>query len=825
MEDTEKKSSYIGYNDTYKWIEGHQAGNGKIFRQLPAALLLAGFIALSLYDYRLYHSVIELTGAVVAFTMATIAFNTYHINENNWLIFLGIAQGFAAIFFILHIITFMESNYYYVYHYNLSSQFWLIGSGMEYISLLICMRYLRRKINFNKVFISFLGISTALLLLVYRGNMIPESYINGIGFTAFQYMLEYLLLGISIFALLLFIMNQKEMSENISKYMIRYFLATHTAQITFLFSGEMGDITHLAGHIFKVTAVYCMYKALVESSLRKPYGLLHQTNQRLFSEVMIREKTEMELRKEKKELKGILDAVGDGIIVTHKDGTHIHSNNLFYKMFNLPYMFDTESCIGLVNISKRQLMDSDEFEKITKQIWNMPNEFTDYLETKDNRLIERVSRPLILDGVFYGKVWSHRDITEKVIAEQALRESERYHRRLIELLPDAVILHKGEEPIAANSAAFKLMNCTNVEDIKTHLFFNLHSDCKERAAERLAKLTAMETTVDFIEEKLILHDGTVIDVEIGGTSFRQEDGMYIISVVRDISERKKTERLQKTVIEKDRLLDEATEYDRLKTEFFSTISHELKTPLNVILGSVQLLKMRTSVNSDCAYGSSLDKYTRIMMQNCYRLLKLINNLIDITRLDSGFMRLNPVNSDIVRIVEDITLSIADFVETKGITLIFDTDIEEKIIACDGDKLERVMMNLLSNAIKFTPSGGQIEVVVHDSDDWVVITVKDTGIGIPQDKQDIIFERFRQVDGSLRREREGSGIGLSLVKSLVELHGGTVAVKSTVGKGSEFIIQLPTVLITREDNGEAEAAVAQEINVERIDIEFSDIYTL
>lgn len=825
MEDTEKKRSCIRHHDTYAWIEGHQAGSGKIFRLLPAALFLTGLIVLSLHDYRLYHSVIELTGVVVASTMATIAFNTYHINENNWLIFLGIAQGFVAIFLILHIITFIESYNYFEHPYNMSSQFWLIGSGIENISLLISMRYLRRKININKVFISYLGISTTLLLLVYRGNMTPENYINGIGFRAFQYMLSYLLLGISILALLLFRMNQKEMSENISKYMIRYFGTTFTAHMIFLFSGKVGDIAHMAGHIFKIAAVYYMYKALVESSLRKPYALLQQTNQRLFSEVMIRQKTEMELRKEKKELQGILDAVGDGIIVTHKDGSHIHSNNLFYKMFNLTDSHDSNDPIKLLEMVKNQFVDSDEFVKITKQIWSMPNEFTDYLETKDSRLIERVSRPLILDGVFYGKVWSYRDITEKIMAEQALRESERYHRRLIELLPDAVILHKGVEPIAANSAAFKLMHCTNVEDIKTHLFFNLYSDCKEGAAERLAKLTAMETTVDFIEEKLILHDGTVIEVEIGGASFRQEDGMYIISVVRDISERKKTERLQKTVIEKNRLLDEATEYDRLKTEFFSTISHELKTPLNVILGSVQLLKMKTSSSSACECNPSLDKYTRIMMQNCYRLLKLINNLIDITRLDSGFMRLNPVNSNIVRIVEDITLSIADFVETKGITLIFDTDMEEKIIACDGDKLERVMLNLLSNAIKFTPSGGQIEVVVHDRGDWVVITVRDTGIGIPQDKQAIIFERFRQVDGSLRREREGSGIGLSLVKSLIELHGGTITVKSTVGKGSEFIIRLPTVLITKEDNGEAEAAVAQEINVERINIEFSDIYPL
>ncbi|AOT71223.1 MASE3 domain-containing protein [Geosporobacter ferrireducens] len=826
MEMAEKKKSFQRKDHPFNYLEQQIDKKVETIKIISLILLVGCLIGLSMRDYRFFHSVIELTGVVVSFIMATIAFNTYHINENNWLIFLGIAQGFIAGFLLLHIITFMESTYFYAYVHNTSVQFWIISSGMEYISLLVCLNYLKHRIDFAKVFLSYLIASFGVLLILYFWRDLPKSYVAGIGFTPLQYMIEYILLGISVFAFLLFIKNKAHIPVKIFTYMTRYFCAAFACQISFLFSQQIGDFSHLLGHIFKIIAIYFMYKALVESSMRKPYELLHQSNQKLFSEVVIRQRAETELRKEKEELQGILNAVGDGILVTDNAGQLIHSNNLFYEMFDLPQHLDLDNGIHLIEIGKDKFVDPDEFEKTTEQIQKMPNEYTDYLEMRDGRIIERVSSPLILDGIFYGKVWAYRDITEKENAEKGLRESEVHHRKLIELLPDAVFLHKGEEPIAANTAALRLMNCNKAEDIKIKLLFNLHPDYKYRASERLKKLTSMETTVGFVEEKMILRDGSVIDVEIGGTSFLQEGEMYIISVVRDISERKKTEKLQRAMLEKDKLLDEVTEYDRLKTEFFSNISHELKTPLNVILGSVQLLKMKKSTDSGCNCHVPLDKYTRIMMQNCYRLLKLINNLIDITRIDSGFMRLNAKNSNIVRIVEDITLSIADFVETKGISLVFDTEIEEKIMACDGEKLERVMLNLLSNAIKFTPQGGQIEVSVYDKGDWTAISVRDTGIGIPPDKKNIIFERFRQVDSSLRREKEGSGIGLSLVKSLVELHRGRIFVESDIREGSEFIIELPVVLMERDDDHhEAEVAATKEVNVERINIEFSDIYTL
>lgn len=274
----------------------------------------------------------------------------------------------------------------------------------------------------------------------------------------------------------------------------------------------------------------------------------------------------------------------------------------------------------------------------------------------------------------------------------------------------------------------------------------------------------------------------------------------------------------------DRMAASIEQYDTLKSQFFSNISHELKTPLNIILASLQMIESKNPVERACENNIFMAKYIPMMKQNCYRLLRLINNLIDISKIDSGFLNLNCGNYNIVSIVEDIALSVADFSESKGINLIFDTDTEEKIIGCDPDKIERIMLNLLSNSIKFTPTGGSIFVNITDRDTTISIRVKDTGIGIPADKIDIIFERFRQVDSSLQREYEGSGIGLSLVKALVEAHKGTIFVQSGEGLGTEITIELPTALIPEEDIVLKSTFDRQKMDkVQRINIEFSDIY--
>ena len=264
------------------------------------------------------------------------------------------------------------------------------------------------------------------------------------------------------------------------------------------------------------------------------------------------------------------------------------------------------------------------------------------------------------------------------------------------------------------------------------------------------------------------------------------------------------------------------EIEKMQQEFFANISHELRTPLNLIFGSLQLIK---SVEKEVLEKrNSLNKYIDIIDQNSKRLLKLVDNLIDSTRMKCGYYKYNPKNYDIVSFVENISMSVADFAKQNNIDLIFDTDVEEKIMAFDLEKLERIMLNLLSNSIKYNKAQGQIEVLLNDCNDTFVIRVKDTGVGIPSDKLMYIFERFRQVENRFNKSTKGSGIGLSLVKDLIEIQGGTIEVKSELGVGSEFIIKLP-VKILSDDSNIDKVYFNNDYHdlVKRMNIEFSDIY--
>ena len=264
------------------------------------------------------------------------------------------------------------------------------------------------------------------------------------------------------------------------------------------------------------------------------------------------------------------------------------------------------------------------------------------------------------------------------------------------------------------------------------------------------------------------------------------------------------------------------EIEKMQQEFFANISHELRTPLNLIFGSLQLIK---SVEKEVLEKrNSLNKYIDIIDQNSKRLLKLVDNLIDSTRMKCGYYEYNPKNYDIVSFVENISMSVADFAKQNNIDLIFDTNVEEKIMAFDLEKLERIMLNLLSNSIKYNKAQGQIEVLLNDCNDTFVIRVKDTGVGIPSDKLMYIFERFRQVENRFNKSTKGSGIGLSLVKDLIEIQGGTIEVKSELGVGSEFIIKLP-VKILSDDSNIDKVYFNNDYHdlVKRMNIEFSDIY--
>lgn len=274
-------------------------------------------------------------------------------------------------------------------------------------------------------------------------------------------------------------------------------------------------------------------------------------------------------------------------------------------------------------------------------------------------------------------------------------------------------------------------------------------------------------------------------------------------------EREKNDALQKSI--------------QMKDEFLAIISHEFKTPLTVINSAIQALELLCKEELS---PKALEFISKIR-QNSYRQLRLVNNLLDITRINSGQMKINQTNEDIIFLTKSITDSVQIYAEQRGIKLNFSSSLKQKVIGIDEEKYERILLNLLSNAIKFTPKGKTIDVKVSlkivNRKSMILIQVQDNGIGIPNDKVNIIFERFGQVDNSLTRQAEGTGIGLSLVKNLVESQNGIITLESEEGQGSTFNIMFPAKKIKTKIFEQTKSRICDGRLIQSTAVEFSDIY--
>lgn len=406
--------------------------------------------------------------------------------------------------------------------------------------------------------------------------------------------------------------------------------------------------------------------------------------------------------------------------------------------------------------------------------------------------------------------------------ELLLLKNEVCYDMVFENSPNSIILHDNDKILYVNKSAAVLLGYEkpdrlNDESIYTYYpedkIISIKSKYSNIMDSKLSKIVEEETVLDI--------KGNPIEVRNTSSCFTYNGKPCVLTFLFDMTSERQIETLKLDVENNLKLLNETREFNNLITEFFTNISHELKTPVNVIYAAIQSTNMYLQNYND----ENIDKckdFLKIMKQNCFRMIRLVNNLLDITKVDCGFMKLNRKNGNIVSVVEDITQSVATYAKSKNLEIIFDTNVEEKIMAFDYDKIERIMLNLLSNAYKYSNSNGQIKVNLESREEEIVITVEDEGDGINKDKLDIIFERFGQANRSLSRQKEGSGIGLYLVKSFVEMHNGKITVSSIEGKGTKFTIIIPIDYVCNEKETEK---FFFETSVERINIEFSDIYSI
>ena len=337
-----------------------------------------------------------------------------------------------------------------------------------------------------------------------------------------------------------------------------------------------------------------------------------------------------------------------------------------------------------------------------------------------------------------------------------------------------------------NSGAERIFGYSAAEMIGTPILRLIPPELRNEEATILERQRRGER-IDHYETVRVTKDGRRIDVSLTVSPIRDSRGIVVgaSKVARDITARKRAE--QELLEAERRARSEAERISFMKDEFLATLSHELRTPLNAIVGWAQVLRNRPHGDSDVREGLAvIDRNARVQAQ-------LIEDLLDMSRIISGKVRLDNQRVDLQDVVRAAIASVRHLADAKDITVQLELDQQAGTVWGDPNRLQQCVWNLVSNAIKFTPSGGRILVTVARMGGHVELTVADNGQGIAPAFLPHLFERFRQADSSTTRYHGGLGLGLSIVKSLVDLHSGSVRASSEgLGKGATFCIELPAM---------------------------------
>jgi PAS domain S-box-containing protein len=378
------------------------------------------------------------------------------------------------------------------------------------------------------------------------------------------------------------------------------------------------------------------------------------------------------------------------------------------------------------------------------------------------------------EGGVIGVIGILRDMRE-------LDKARAYAESLIKNAPDPVFVSDLQGKILqANDAVYTLLGFRTAEVVEQSLsrFITVEETREFMAALREVVARGVTRNARLNPRTA---SGEIIPTTLNASALRDADGTVIgaIGILRDM---RAYERVVRDLEESRRKLDEA---NRAKDEFLATLSHELRTPLNAILGWARLLRSGTLDGAGSSRGPEvIERNTRVLAQ-------LIDDLLDVSRIITGKLRLNIQSADLATVIMSATEAVQAAADAKGIQLEVSLDPDLGRVSADPDRLQQVVWNLLTNAIKFTPMGGRVEIRLEGTDSVVRLTVTDTGKGIRPELLPFVFDRFRQGETSTGRQHGGLGLGLAIVRHIVELHGGLVRAESAgEGRGAIFTVDLP-----------------------------------
>jgi PAS domain S-box-containing protein len=434
------------------------------------------------------------------------------------------------------------------------------------------------------------------------------------------------------------------------------------------------------------------------------------------------------------------------------------------------------------------------------------------VRAKDGRVVEIELRST--RRAEKGWVLMAKDLTETAKTERdasvRLKAESRF-RELLEAAPDAIIeVDREGRIVLLNAATEAIFGYRREELLGQPVESLIPLGARGRHGAHRAAYWANPVTRPMGFGMILLarrNDGTEFPVEISLSPVKIDDGFRVTAIIRDVTAKQKAEEAIRAANQQlelqNRELDRA---NQLKSEFLASMSHELRTPLHTIIGFTELLEEELE-------GPLNEKQKRFLNHvhtDSQHLLELINDILDLSKVEAGQMELHPESFDAGGVVADALNGVRPMANTRGVAL-ENRVASETIVKADRVRFREILNNLLSNAVKFTPAGGNVWVEsLAGSGAMAVFCVADTGVGIAPEDHGAVFDKFRQVGSTTRGVREGTGLGLAIVKSFVEMHGGTISLESAPGEGSRFSFTVPAgdsspplVLVIEDEPGAQE----------------------
>ena len=761
------------------------------FGAVISILILLGLYLSTFYNYLLFHTLVEMFSIVVACGIFMVAWNVRRILDNNYLLFLGIAFLFIAFLDLIHTLAYKGMPIFQGYGADLPTQLWIAARYMESLSLLIAPLFLHRRLKPSIVFSAYTALCVLLLVSLFKWHVFPHCFVEGVGLTPFKKISEVVISMILLGSLAVLFKNRKAFDPNVLRLLVASIVITIVSELAFTFYISVYGLSNLFGHFCKLISFYLIYKAVIETGLAKPYGLLFRNLKQ--SEVSVKESEEKYRTIVEQSLEGI-------VMVRDQPPKFIFANATFAKIFG----YTSREIMALSPQEIYEMVHPDDQEMFFRRFSDRldgkkpPSRYEFRGITKDKRTVWlEISSSLI---AYQGKpavLALFSDITGRKQAEEARGRSEEKYRNLFESVSDALFFIDNVGTILeANHAAIELFGYSR-EELLTMKLADLSTE-PEKAREGVEKGLRL-VPLRFYRGK----DGVAFPVEITAGNFFWKEKEFRIAAIRDITWRRKAE--------EERAKLEIQLQQSRKMEAVGTlaggIAHDFNNILTIILGNVELA-------SDMVPDSNpASEPLKEIHKASIRATDMVRQLLAFSRKTNEESK--PL--DMVSIVRESMKMLRSAIPT---SIEFKQHISDDPCTVTGDatQINQILMNLVINAADaMSEEGGLLEVILEKiilqeekpCFDWVLaqgayvrLKVRDTGEGMALEIMARIFDPYFTT----KEVGKGTGMGLSVIHGIVKRHGGGIRVESKLGEGTVFEIYFPALEKTAVEEKEPEGKI-------------------